>query len=96
MFMKIRNLIVLLRPREYTKNLFIFLPTFFAGQLLNASLLLNDFIAFIAFSCAASSIYILNDYNFEMETSYKFNSLKLMIIFSFQFLFSLAIFKMAH
>jgi hypothetical protein len=41
-------------------------------------------------------IYILNDYNFEMETSYKFNSLKLMIIFSFQFLFSLAIFKMAH
>ena len=40
--------------------------------------------------------YFINDYKFEKETSYKFNSLKLMIIFSFQFLFSLAIFKMAH
>lgn len=44
------------------KNLFIFLPIFFSAQIGHHELLLNAFIAFIAFSLAASSIYILNDY----------------------------------
>jgi len=41
--------------------MFIFLPVFFGGQLLNISVLLSCTIAFIAFSLAASSIYCFND-----------------------------------
>lgn len=57
-----RNIILLIRPRQYIKNLFIFLPLFFVGQITNPELLLNAFIAFVAFSISASAIYILNDF----------------------------------
>jgi 4-hydroxybenzoate polyprenyltransferase len=53
--------IKLLRLEQWIKNLFIFLPIFFNGQLLNISALLPCIIAFIAFSFAASSIYCFND-----------------------------------
>lgn len=51
-----------MRPHQYVKNLFIFLPLFFALKITDTGLLLNAFIAFIAFSFTASAIYILNDY----------------------------------
>ncbi|GBU22065.1 hypothetical protein R80B4_01968 [Fibrobacteres bacterium R8-0-B4] len=51
----------LLRPAQWAKNLFVFLPVFFGGQLLNVSALLSCTIAFIIFSFAASSIYCFND-----------------------------------
>lgn len=54
-------IIKLLRPEQWTKNLFIFLPLFFNGQLFNVSLLLQCIYAFFAFSFAASSIYCFND-----------------------------------
>ena len=57
------KLIKLLRPHQYVKNLFIFLPLFFAGQLADIDLLINAFIALIAFSLTASAIYVLNDYH---------------------------------
>lgn len=52
----------LMRPSHYVKNLFIFLPLFFVGEITNLELLTNSFIGFIAFSITASAIYILNDY----------------------------------
>ncbi len=52
-----------MRPQQYIKNLFIFLPLFFALKITDMGLLLNDVIAFIAFSVTASAIYILNDYH---------------------------------
>jgi len=52
-----------MRPHQYIKNLFIFLPLFFAMKITNTELLLNAFIAFIAFSLTASAIYTLNDYH---------------------------------
>jgi len=58
----IKNYIALIRYHQYVKNLFIFLPLFFVGQFSNLDLLLNDIIAFVAFSFAASSVYILNDF----------------------------------
>jgi decaprenyl-phosphate phosphoribosyltransferase len=58
----ISNLIVLIRPHQYVKNLFIFMPMFFVGQMANIDLLVNALIAFIAFSLSASAVYILNDY----------------------------------
>lgn len=52
----------LLRPKDWAKNLFLFIPLFFAGEFLDRTKLLNLFFGFIAFSFIASSIYIINDY----------------------------------
>jgi len=51
----------LLRVKQYLKNLFIFLPTFFAGEILDFSKVENLLYSFFSFSFIASSIYILND-----------------------------------
>lgn len=59
--MLFKSLIQLLRPEQWAKNLFIFLPLFFSGQLLNVNLLLQCVVAFFAFSFMASSIYCFND-----------------------------------
>ncbi len=61
--MKIKDLIKLMRPHQYIKNLFILLPLFFALKITDTSLLFNAIIAFIAFSLTASAIYTLNDYH---------------------------------
>lgn len=52
----------LLRPHQYVKNLFIFVPLFFSGQIADGQLLFGAGIAFFAFSLSASAVYILNDY----------------------------------
>ncbi|HLZ88593.1 MAG TPA: decaprenyl-phosphate phosphoribosyltransferase [Puia sp.] len=52
----------LLRPKDWAKNLFLFIPLFFAGEFLDKAKLISLFFGFIAFSCIASSIYIINDY----------------------------------
>lgn len=52
----------LLRPKDWAKNLFLFLPIFFAGEFNNIHDLIEIFKGFIAFSLIASSIYIINDY----------------------------------
>jgi len=59
--MLFKSLIQLIRPEQWIKNLFIFLPLFFHGQLLHINLLLQCIVAFFAFSFAASSIYCFND-----------------------------------
>jgi len=65
------NVIRLLRPEQWTKNLFVFLPVFFDGQLLNVSVLLQCAVGFLAFSMAASSIYCFNDiYDLEADKSH--------------------------
>jgi len=56
------DIVRLLRPHHYTKNLFIFLPAFFSFKLGDTNLLLVLGLTFIAFSLVASSIYVLNDY----------------------------------
>ena len=62
MIYKIKNILRLVRVQQYIKNLLIFVPLFFAGQITDLELLLNVSIAFAAFSISASSIYILNDF----------------------------------
>ena len=52
----------LLRPKDWAKNAFLFLPVFFAGDLFRPGKLQQLLIGFIAFSFTASAIYILNDY----------------------------------
>lgn len=53
----------LLRVEQWVKNLFVFVPLFFSGNIQNMELLTKSIFAFIIFSLAASTVYILNDYN---------------------------------
>lgn len=54
--------IKLLRPKDWAKNTFLFIPVFFAGNLFNVPKLEHLIAGFFAFSFVASTIYILNDY----------------------------------
>jgi len=54
--------LTLLRPRDWAKNLFLFIPLFFSGELFNWNVYPRLFLGFVAFCCIASSIYIINDY----------------------------------
>lgn len=51
----------LIRPKQWIKNFFVFLPLFFGGSLLDTQRLLAAFLTFLAFCFAASSIYCFND-----------------------------------
>ncbi|MEA2019173.1 MAG: UbiA prenyltransferase family protein [Campylobacterota bacterium] len=57
-----KEIIKLLRFHQYVKNIFIFMPLFFAFSFSNIENNINTVIAFILFSMIASSIYIVNDY----------------------------------
>jgi decaprenyl-phosphate phosphoribosyltransferase len=59
---KIIKYFQLARLNNWTKNLIIFSPLFFAGRVSNIILLQQSLIAFVSFSFLTSSIYILNDY----------------------------------
>ncbi|MFT3700848.1 MAG: decaprenyl-phosphate phosphoribosyltransferase [Agriterribacter sp.] len=52
----------LLRPKDWAKNLFLYIPLFFSGEISDVSKIVQGFYGFIAFCCIASSIYIINDY----------------------------------
>ncbi|AJW62573.1 Decaprenyl-phosphate phosphoribosyltransferase [Elizabethkingia miricola] len=52
----------LLRVEQWVKNLFVFLPVFFSGKIMDTDLFSKSCVAFIVFSLTASCIYILNDY----------------------------------
>lgn len=57
-----KHYITLLRPKHWVKNLFLFVPSFFAGKFFEIDKLGPLVAGFFAFSCLASSIYIVNDY----------------------------------
>jgi len=59
--MTLRDVLVLLRPEHWVKNLFLFIPAFFAARLSDPSVLLRSVAGFVAFSLTASAVYILND-----------------------------------
>jgi 4-hydroxybenzoate polyprenyltransferase len=56
----------LLRPKHWAKNLFLFIPLFFVGDIFDIDKMLLVFGGFWCFSLLASSIYIINDY-FDIE-----------------------------
>jgi decaprenyl-phosphate phosphoribosyltransferase len=58
---KIELYLKLLRVHQWVKNLFIFLPPFFALKLKSEFVLEKGIIAFFAFSMIASATYIFND-----------------------------------
>jgi decaprenyl-phosphate phosphoribosyltransferase len=54
--------IQLVRPKDWVKNTFLFIPVFFAGQMFSLATALQLLAGFVCFSLVASSIYIINDY----------------------------------
>lgn len=56
-----KNLIRLIRPHQWVKNLVVLLPVFFGGALLHIESVYAGLITALCFSFAASSIYCLND-----------------------------------
>ncbi len=59
---KIYLIFKLIRVHHWIKNIFLFIPLFFAGELFHVGKLANIFLGFFAFSFVASSIYVFNDY----------------------------------
>ena len=59
--MTVRHLLALLRPEHWVKNLFLFIPAFFAARLFDPIILTDALLGFLAFSLIASSVYVLND-----------------------------------
>ena len=57
-----KHYIKLLRPKHWVKNLFLFVPLFFAGKFFELDKIGLLIAGFFAFSFLASSIYIINDY----------------------------------
>lgn len=57
-----KAVIRLLRIKQWVKNLFLFVPTFFAGNLFHTEELQRLLIGVFAFSLVASGIYVVNDY----------------------------------
>lgn len=61
--LKISAVLRLMRIKQWIKNLFLFIPLFFAGQLFNYAALQSLLTGFLCFSLVASAVYIINDYN---------------------------------
>lgn len=57
------NLLILLRPKQWIKNLFVLSPLVFSGSLTNTSAIIEVVVATIFFCIASSAIYIINDYH---------------------------------
>ena len=55
------NVIRIIRPQQWVKNLFVFMPLVFGGNLFSPMGVACSLLAFVSFSMAASSIYCLND-----------------------------------
>ncbi len=56
-----KNILRLIRPKQWIKNFFVLLPLFFGGALLQPEALGASLLTLVAFSLTASSIYCFND-----------------------------------
>lgn len=57
----LRAIFRLIRPKQWTKNLFVFAPLVFAKGLFHTDMALIELRAFFAFCLAASAVYVMND-----------------------------------
>ena len=58
----LKSVFQLIRVRQWVKNLFLFIPSFFAGHLFKTDELLLVGVGAFAFSLVASAVYVINDY----------------------------------
>ncbi len=59
--MSVRQVLSLIRIEHWVKNLFVFIPAFFAARLHEPAVLRGAVLGFLAFSLVASAVYVLND-----------------------------------
>lgn len=57
----IKSILRLTRPKQWIKNMFVFIPMFFGGELFDLHSVWLAVLTFFAFSLVASSIYCYND-----------------------------------
>lgn len=58
---KMKDLLRLIRPKQWLKNVFVLVPIFFSGHLMDMPCLYAGLVTFVAFSLIASSVYCFND-----------------------------------
>lgn len=57
----VKNILRLIRVKQYTKNFILFLPFIFSGSFTDKTLFLKEGLAFMGFCFLSSSVYIIND-----------------------------------
>lgn len=57
------NILKLIRPHQWLKNVFVLIPMFFGGSLLDPEDIRASLLTFLAYSFVASSVYSFNDIN---------------------------------
>lgn len=62
MLSKLYYFFISMRPKQWIKNLIIFIPLFFSKEFLNLTSVFSVFIVFIVFSLFCWATYIINDY----------------------------------
>ncbi|NPD91093.1 decaprenyl-phosphate phosphoribosyltransferase [Xylanibacter muris] len=55
------EILKILRPGQWVKNLFVLLPLFFSGGITDWDMFFNSIVAFLAFCFISSSVYCIND-----------------------------------
>lgn len=60
--LSLKSIFKLIRVKQWVKNLFLFIPSFFAGHLFKTQELLLVSAGALAFSLVASAVYVINDY----------------------------------
>ncbi|MCL2619907.1 MAG: decaprenyl-phosphate phosphoribosyltransferase [Defluviitaleaceae bacterium] len=58
---KLHNILRLMRPKHYIKNLLVFFPLIYSQNFTNTDALLSATVAFVAFCLLASAVYVVND-----------------------------------
>ncbi|WP_279483475.1 UbiA family prenyltransferase [Aureimonas sp. SK2] len=57
----LRGMLKAMRPHQWTKNVLVFVPMVLNHEFLDGPMIVKALLAFVCFSLAASSVYILND-----------------------------------
>ena len=57
------SILKLIRPQQWLKNVFVMIPMFFGGSLLDPGDIRASVLTFMAYSLVASSVYCFNDIN---------------------------------
>ena len=57
----LRNLLISMRPKQWSKNVFVFTGVVFAQKLFEPEAIAKSVLAFVLFCLASSAVYLAND-----------------------------------